>query len=614
MFYYTLLDYFHNYCHSKSQVKIHISSIYHFTMLRNFIKSIVNTSLSCAEKLRDRKKFGVHGDLHSRPCGGTVLLVSPIPLPTPPDHFSNTDTPLSSIIDTEDAVCRGQMPSRIGTPTLEGMPDEIQCHILGFLSYNEIIRCSLTCLTLYNTVKGSVELQYIIELGAQRLIEVHPRSPTTSLADCLSILRKKANAWNNFKPIATDAFRVKTLFDLNSVVHRNIISCTPSVHVDAASNTVDIKTNSTCTAKVVMNPNPVPHTYRYMDESQDIEVIITFPIDVDSNGFKYRVSFRSISTGEEHPLSHGSRVVGGRAACSEAQFIKIAVAVFDDRLAVYIAGLDEMRGPCWSLHVLSWQRPSQADDLCVIGDGTELLDIRFLVKEKLIALSTDGHIHLYDTEDPSKAPRLHARFMMPVHGKLGVFDHPSNFHSATSCADLAVPVDHWIWATNPADRVISVTWADPSSMYIVSAHIFFMDVPSTWFDATSEDGRSVKWSSWGPQNSRLVPDERFGMQRRCFFGVGGSRVIWAGPVADRSDSSFQLYMTDFNPSVVARGIGKVVRGPTTSVGLPSDMQVSTYLPFVEVSHDEAFDAPLWDIKLDEETMVEWKMQADVFEM
>ncbi|KAG2139861.1 uncharacterized protein EDB93DRAFT_1106056 [Suillus bovinus] len=594
-------------------------------MFHNFIKSIVDSSLSCAEKLRDRKKalfefqVGVHGDFHR----GTVLSVSPTPPSTPPlpsHHFSNTDAPLSSINDTtEDAVCCGQMPPRIRTPTLEGMPDEIQCHILGFLSYNEIIRCALTCLTLYNTVKCSVELQYTIELGAQRLVEVHPRSPTASLAEYLRILRKKANAWNDFKPIATDAFRVKTLFGLNSVVHRNVISCTPSVHVDAASNTVDIKTNSTCSVKLAMNPNPVPNTYRYLDESQDVEVIVTFPIDVDSDGFKYRISFRSISTGEEHPLSHGSRVVSGRAACCEAQFIKIAVAVFDDRLAVYIAGLDENRDPCWSLHVLSWKQPSQADDLCAIGDGNELLDIRFLVKEKLIALSTDGHIHLYDTEDPSKAPRLHARFMLPFHGKLGVFDHPSSFHSAASCT----PVNHWIWATNPADRVISVTWADPSSIYIVSARIFFMDVPSTWFDATSEDGRSVKWSSWGPQNSRLVPDERFDMQRRCFFGVGGSRVIWASPVAGRSDSSFQLCMTDFNPSAVARGIGKVIREPTTLLGLQPDMQVTTYLPFVEVSHDRAFDAPLWDIKLDEETMVmftrstiesEWKMQADVFEM
>ncbi|KAG2040845.1 hypothetical protein BDR03DRAFT_997831 [Suillus americanus] len=239
-------------------------------MLRNFIKNIVNSS--CAET----------------------------------HHFSDAEAPLSSILDTEDAVCHGQMPSRIRTATLEGLPDEIRCHIPGFLSYNEIIRCALTCLTLYNTVKYSVGLQYIIELGAQRLIEVHPRSPTASLAEYLCILRKKAKAWNAFKPIATDVFRGTTLFDVNSIVHGNIIS-----------------------------------SMRYMDEPQDLEIIIEFPIDVDSEGFKYRISSCTISTGEEHPLSHGSRVVSGRAACSEARYITIAVAILDDRLAVYIAGLDE---------------------------------------------------------------------------------------------------------------------------------------------------------------------------------------------------------------------------------------------------------------------------------
>ncbi|KAG2040858.1 hypothetical protein BDR03DRAFT_68403 [Suillus americanus] len=534
-----------------------------------------------------------------------MLSISPTPrpaLPLPSHHFSDAETPLSSIINTDDAVCAGQMSSRTGMATLESLPDEMRCHILGFLSYNEIIRCALTCLTLYNTVKCSVELQYIIELGAQRLIEVHPRSPTSSLSEYLCILRKKANAWNTFKPIATHALRGMTLFNLNSIVHGNIISCTPSVHMDPVSNTVDIKTKSTCIVEVLMNPSPALYTYRYMDELQDIEIIITLPIDVDSDGFKYQISFRTISTGEEHPLSHGSRIVSGRAACSNAQDIKIAVAVLDDRLAVYIAGLDE--NPCWSLHVLSWQRPSQADDLCAIGDGNELSDIRFLVKEKLIALSSDGHIHLYDTEDPSKAPRLHTRFMLPIRDQLGVFDHPSISHSAASCAGLAVPVDHWIWTTNPADRVILVTWAC-SSICIISARVFFMDIPSTWFDATSEDGRVVTWSSWGPQNSRLLHEERFGMERPYFFRVGGSRVVWAGSVAGEPDSSFQLHMADFNPSAVARGIGKVIREPTISgsVGLWSDAPVKTYLPFVEVSHDRFFNALLWDITLDEETMV-----------
>lgn len=128
-----------------------------------------------------------------------------------------------------------------------------------------------------------------------------------------------------------------------------------------------------------------------MDELQDIEIIIPFPIDVDSDEFEYQISSRVISMWEEHTLSHRYRVDSGRTACSEAQAV---VAVLDDRLAAYTAGLRKNRNSCWSLHVLSWQRLSQADDLCAIDNGNELLDIRFLVKEKLIALSPDGHIHL----------------------------------------------------------------------------------------------------------------------------------------------------------------------------------------------------------------------------
>jgi hypothetical protein len=68
-----------------------------------------------------------------------------------------------------------------------------------------------------------------------------------------------------------------------------------------------------------------------------------------------------ISMWEEHALPHESRVDSGRTACSEAQHINVAVAVLDDRLGIYTAGLGKNRNPCWSLHVLSWQRPSQAD-------------------------------------------------------------------------------------------------------------------------------------------------------------------------------------------------------------------------------------------------------------
>ncbi|KAG1737975.1 hypothetical protein EDB19DRAFT_2039741 [Suillus lakei] len=596
-------------------------------MLRSFIKNIVNSSLSSAEKLRDRQKARfesrVHNNLRSRPSRRGVLLVSPTPLPTPPlssHHLSDADTPLSSIIDSaENVVCRGQMA------TLEGMPDEMRCYILGFLSYNEIIRCALTCRTMYNTVKCSVELQYIIELGAHRLIEVHPRAPTVSISDCLDILRDKANAWNTFKPNASKSSRFPTFFDCNSIIHRNIVLRTSTTHVDTASNAADIKTYTTGGAHLQINrPNPALHTFRYMDEPHDLEIVITLPIDADTLAFKCQIDFRAISTGERHPLSHGSRIVSSRAAFSETQEINIAVSVLEDRLAVYLSGPDENRNPCWSLHILSWQQRSPADDLCAISDGYELLDIRFITKEKLLALSSDGHVELYHTEGLSKAPQLHARFMLPIHGAEGTFDHPSTFHSAASCARLSLPEDDWIWTTNPADRVISVTWGFPSSVFIISARVFFMDIPPTWFDPTSTDGRSVPWSSWGPQNSRFFPEERFSRGGLRVFGVGGSRVIWAAHVPGQDDSSFQLHMMDFNPSAVARGIGKVISQPMmTCVRSLPDMDVTTYLPFVEVSDDKFYHGCLWEIVLDEEKMAiltlpaiesEWKMQVDVFEM
>ncbi|KAG1753562.1 uncharacterized protein EDB91DRAFT_1242542 [Suillus paluster] len=64
-------------------------------------------------------------------------------------------------------------------------------------------------------------------------------------------------------------------------------------------------------------------------------------------------------------------------------------------------------------------------------------------------------------------------------------------------------------------------------------------------------------------------------------------------------------MSDFNPSAVARGIGKVVREPKTfpaSVyGFTQD--VATYLPYVEMRSYRDFDDSLEDIILDEESVL-----------
>jgi hypothetical protein len=246
-------------------------------------------------------------------------------------------------------------------------------------------------------------------------------------------------------------------------------------------------------------------------------------------------------------------------------------------------------------------------DVCVFGDGFDpgFHDVRFLTKEKLLALTPDGHIELYDIEDLSEAPQLKARFMLPIVYPER-FHYPSVFHSASACAHLNAPDDNWIWTTNPADRVISVM-TSPVTNLVISARIFFMDIPPTWFDVTSLNGRSVPWSSWGLQNSRHFS------QKVPAFGVGGSRVIWAVPISGSSSNNplFQLHMADFNPSAVAGGIGKVVRdGEPISFDSQhpgymrrDDQQVTTYLPFVEVVNDRIFNATVHDILLHEKSVL-----------
>jgi len=65
-------------------------------------------------------------------------------------------------------------------------------------------------------------------------------------------------------------------------------------------------------------------------------------------------------------------------------------------------------------------------------------------------------------------------------------------------------------------------------------------------------------------------------------------------------------MLDFHRSSVTRGIGKVVREPTTICKLPGFLgDIATYLPYVEVCDNYEFEGTLWEIILDEEKVLVW---------
>ena len=91
--------------------------------------------------------------------------------------------------------------------------------------------------------------------------------------------------------------------------------------------------------------------------------------------------------------------------------------------------------------------------------------------------------------------------------------------------------------------------------------------------------------------------------------MGGSRVIRVARVFRITDDrntprQFWVHMANFNPSAVARGMGKVVREPSTfHLGNPLHrVLVTTYLPYVAVESYHLGDCP-YDIILDEEKLL-----------
>ncbi|KAG2124222.1 hypothetical protein DEU56DRAFT_597566 [Suillus clintonianus] len=503
--------------------------------------------------------------------------------------------------------------SQSGRAMLCDIPEELRCHIFSFLTHNEIICCASTCQTLYSTVQNSVDLQYTIELGVQGLIPVHPRPPTVSVAECLRILRCNARAWDSFELNTTQRLYVafhaarRNKFWV-SITHQQLSVSMFIPHAYVFSKDIDLRMHMGETAAalpcpwIMEGPKPLYDVFCCLDETQDLIVSANVVPHIYTPRIKYRIHLRTLSTGDGHPLARGSRLEAGRATYDIIGNVRNggwyvgwpstrgAAAVIGDRIAFYCSITIKVENQkYWSLYVWNWHQGGSANNVFVFGEDRELSDMRFLTPEKLLILLREPHpnIELYNVEDLSKAPQLQASFSLPI-DSYSYFQFRSVSHSALSCARFAATDEHWVWTTNPADRVITVKACIPHVVFVISARTFFMDILQTWFDATSEDRRVVPWSTWGPQNCR------------CFsgadniFGGGGSRVIRAVPISFHTP--FRLSMMDFNPSAVARGVGKVVKEAITFE------DVTTYLPYVEVVNDRVFDYPR-AIIVDEERLL-----------
>ncbi|KAG1795316.1 uncharacterized protein HD556DRAFT_378346 [Suillus plorans] len=75
------------------------------------------------------------------------------------------------------------------------LAEELQSYILSFLPYRYILRCTSVCRTLRQTYLSSSELQYIVEIGGQRLLVISNTDHSIPISKRLQLLRDKAHAW-----------------------------------------------------------------------------------------------------------------------------------------------------------------------------------------------------------------------------------------------------------------------------------------------------------------------------------------------------------------------------------------------------------------------------------
>ncbi|KAG0699773.1 hypothetical protein DFH29DRAFT_935361, partial [Suillus ampliporus] len=213
---------------------------------------------------------------------------------------------------------------------------------------------------MYNTVKNSTELQYVIELRAPKLIPVHPRLPSISTTEYLRILRDKANTWTFFELNAIFLSHWWHIETFKSLTNQRLSSSTWVAGLDVIQ-IIDLKT---CTPEIASAPPsilPSPHPVlsalsnctRYIDRMQDLMIVILDLRHLLGYGVVHEIRFHKISTGEEHPLARRSSIMIGAGRVT-----------YDEDFQFYVT------------------------EDALYEEDRYLHDIAFLTKERLLALTT----------------------------------------------------------------------------------------------------------------------------------------------------------------------------------------------------------------------------------
>ncbi|KAF8955319.1 hypothetical protein BDZ97DRAFT_1709646 [Flammula alnicola] len=307
--------------------------------------------------------------------------------------------------------------------TLETLPVEIICHILGNLGMHDLLTCTMVTKHLRKVVVNSSRLQYTIELGRHRMISLLPASSSPSFATRLKFLHERETNWKyiNWRDRQTlDLPPTGSVYEFVGGLYGNgredesrVTASISFLELPSSNNSFLGETQEELKlwTHAMEDVNIIDFT---MDPSQDLLVLVALaPPD---SKYVYELHLRSITLNKPHQKAQISVLPCWKRTATNGQsseFVSaVRVQVAGNLVALLIKEIQEGTGA--HLEIWNWQNSPQYS--CSMTRTSGIDDFTFLTPDIFLVVRPAGRFEVYTFVDPcqrSTTPVLRVTYSFP---------------------------------------------------------------------------------------------------------------------------------------------------------------------------------------------------------
>ncbi|KAI6168352.1 hypothetical protein EDD17DRAFT_616705 [Pisolithus thermaeus] len=297
---------------------------------------------------------------------------------------------------------------------LTQLPVELICHVLSYLTANELTRARQICKTIKAVVDHSEQLQYIIDLGFFRVLEIPSNQYRGPVAARRKELGEFEASWRNVKYRRRCDFRLLTsgfvyefvggIYALagEGYLHFSVLPHNPredSQPIRTWCHPVDM------TALVDFTFCP----------AQDLLVIVN--LAATDHRHCYDLHLQSLSTNKPHPSAASAilKAVNERKHAFYHTTGPVKIQILDKYMAILCRNVvvddNEMTD-----YFQLWAWKTDKDSKFVMRFTESMTDFIFLAEDRFLLLADDGTITIFSfaSDQTLVGPRCTAKLVMPT--------------------------------------------------------------------------------------------------------------------------------------------------------------------------------------------------------